>query len=203
MLSHALAQRGVDGAMVDEWWVDVAPGQARAYLAAHKSGAGQPPGRSAEVVAAQLQEAPLRVGTQAALWLAILASVLLAAVGFAVHSTASLRSRRLELAQLRAIGLSRRRLVALVAGESAMMCALGTLFGVSIGVLLAWLVGPLIAVSGTGTPPVPSVEVVVPWIGIIGLVAAVVLVLVLVVVIVARVQRFAEPADLLRAGEEQ
>jgi ABC-type antimicrobial peptide transport system permease subunit len=189
--------------MVDEWWVDVAPGQGRAYLAAHESGVGQPPGRSAEVVAAQLQEAPLRVGTQAALWLAILASVLLAAVGFAVHSTASLRSRRLELAQLRAIGLSRRRLVALVAGESAMMCALGTLFGVSIGVLLAWLVGPLIAVSGTGTAPVPSVEVVVPWIGIIGLVAAVAVVLVLVVVIVARVQRFAEPADLLRAGDEQ
>ena len=178
----------------DEWWVDLAPGSGASYEAAHEGA------RTAEAFATDLQEAPLRVGTQAALWLAILAGAVLASIGFAAHSIATLRARRLELAQLRALGFSRGRLVRLLAVESLIMSGLGTIFGVAVGLLLVWLVGPLVAVSPGGAPTIPAVEVHVPWTAVLALVALIVVVLGLIVVIVSRVQRFVEPAALLREG---
>ena len=199
LLARSLVEAGVEGTLVDEWWVDVPDADARAYLAA------LPPdvtAVSSELLGERLQQAPLRVATQAALWVAIAASTLLAAVGFGVHSAAGLRSRRLELAQLRAIGYSRRRLIGLVGTESLLMCVLGSVFGVAIGLLLAWLVGPLVAVSPTGTPTVPSVVVEVPLVSIALLLAWIVAVLAAVVLLVARIQRFTEPAHLLREGAQ-
>jgi ABC-type lipoprotein release transport system permease subunit len=197
LLARAYIEQGSGQVRPDEWWVDLAPGTGAAYERAHEGS------RTAEVLATELQEAPLRVGTQAALWLAILAGAVLAAMGFAAHSIATLRARRLELAQLRAIGFSRRRLVGLLATESLIMSALGTIFGVGIGLLLVWLVGPLVAVSPSGNPPVPSVELHVPWLSVLLLVAEIIVVLGLIVVAVARVQRFVEPAALLREGSTQ
>lgn len=197
LLERSLAQSGVHSPMVDEWWVNVTAGHGQAYLNGVKNPAGA---LSSEVLGLQLQQAPLRVATQAALWLAIVAGALLAAVGFAVHSATTLRSRRLELAQLRATGLSRNKLVGLITAESLLISVLGAIFGTAIGVLLVLLVGPLVAASPDGSPPVPSVAVQIPWssIGllIVGLAAA----LVLVVFVVARVQRSVEPAELLRGG---
>ncbi|GAB3607643.1 ABC transporter permease [Conyzicola nivalis] len=199
LLTRSLVEAGAEGSLVDEWWVGVPASDARSFLDA------LPPGVTAvgsALLGDRLQEAPLRVATQAALWVAIAASTLLAAVGFGVHSAAGLRSRRLELAQLRAIGYSRRRLVGLVGAESLLMCLLGAVFGISIGVLLAWLVGPLVAVSPTGAPTVPSVVVEVPPLGIALLLAWIVAVLAAVVLLVARMQRFTEPAHLLREGAQ-
>ena len=198
-LARSLVEAGVTGPLVDEWWVDVSPGDSAGYLSALPDAAVAV---SASRLAERLQESPLRVATQAALWVAIAASTLLAAVGFGVHSAAGLRSRRLELAQLRAIGYSRRRLVGLIATESLLMSVLGAVFGISIGVLLAFLVGPLVAVSPTGAPTVPSVVVDVPVAGIALLLAEVVVVLAIVVSLVARGQRFTEPASLLREGAQ-
>src|SRR5665647_2120553 len=106
-----------------------------------------------------MQQHPLRVATQAGLWLVALAAALLAAVGFGVHATVTLRARAVEFAQLRAIGLSRRSLTAVVGAESLLLCLLGGTFGIGIGALL----GPLGAVSADGTPPIPSVVVHIPW----------------------------------------
>ena len=202
MLSRVLVQSGVAGPLVSEWWVDVPAGQGAAYLRAHPSPVDGTPAFSSEELGRQLQETPLRVATQAALWLAILAGGLLAAVGFAVHSTATLRARRIELAQLRAIGLSRRKLLGLVATESLLLAALGTVFGIAIGILLVWLVGPLVAVSPDGTPPVPSVAVQLPFADFGLLALEVVVVLAIVVAAAARAQRFTQPADLLRGGTQ-
>ena len=164
--------------------------------------ADAPDARSGDALGLQLQQAPLRVATQAALWLAILAGAVLAAVGFGVHSTTTLRARRLELAQLRAIGLSRNKLVALFSVESLLLCVLGTVFGIAIGLTLVVLVGPLVAVSPDGTPTVPSVVIEIPWASIGLLVVEIVAILALVVAAVARVQRTVEPAELLRGGSE-
>ena len=79
--------------------------------------------------------------------ISIVAAALLVAIGFALHTAASVRARRLQFAQLRAIGLSRRSLVGVVGAESLILCAIGTVFGIAIGVLLSWMVGPLVAVS--------------------------------------------------------
>ena len=201
-LERALAQAGQPGPMVDEWWADVPAGAAQRYLAAHPAEHGAFAPRSREILARQMQQSPLRVATQAALWLAILAAALLAAVGFAVHTAATLRSRRLEFAELRAIGLSRGKLVGLVAVESLLLAVLGIVFGIVVGALLSWLVAPLVAVSPDGTPAVPSVLVVVPVADIGLLVLALVAVCAAVVLIVARVQRSIHPADILRGAGE-
>ena len=199
LLARSLIEAGATGPFVDEWWVDVPTGEADSYLAALPRDTTAVGGR---MLGERLQEAPLRVATQAALWVAIAASTLLAAIGFGVHSAAGLRSRRLELAQLRAIGYSRRRLVGLVGIESLLLCVLGAVFGITIGLLLAWLVGPLVAVSPTGAPTVPSVVVEVPLPAIALLLAGLVAVLAAVVLLVAGLQRFTEPAHLLREGAQ-
>jgi len=200
-LERALVQGGESGSTVDEWWVDVPPGSAAKYLAAHPTSAGSVVGRSSEVLARQMQQDPLRVATQAALWLAIVAAGLLAAIGFAVHSASSLAARRIELAQLRAIGLSRARLVGMIGAESLLLCALGVLFGVAVGLVLALLAGPLIALSPNGTPAVPPVRVLVPWLQLVLLVLVVVVVLLGVVAGVARGQRSSNPANILREAD--
>jgi hypothetical protein len=201
-LARALAQAGVPGAMVDEWWLDVPTGEGQAYVASHPTEPDDVPVYSSDVLGTQLQQAPLRVATQAALWVSIAAGGLLAAVGFAMHSAAALRARRIELAQLRAIGLTRRGLVALVAVESLLLCVLGIVFGVSIGILLASLVGPLVAVSPDGSAPVPSIVIEIPVASIALLALGMVAVVGLVVLGVARAQRATRPADLLRGGVE-
>jgi hypothetical protein len=200
-LERALVQSGQTGSMVDEWWVDVSPATARAYMAAHPSTGGSGPARSAAVLALQMQQDPLRVATQAALWLAIAAAALLAAIGFAVHSASALAARRIELAQLRAIGLTRRRLVGLFGAESFVLCVLGVVFGLAVGIVLGLLAGPLIALSPNGTPAVPGVRVIVPWLQLALLVVVIGVVLLGVVGAVARGQGSADPARILREAD--
>lgn len=198
---RALVAAGVGMMPLDEWWVDVPRGEAEQYLETHADVPGVSSAVSAELTAQHLQQGPLRVPTQAALWLAILAAAVLAAIGFAVHTAATLRLRNTELAQLRAIGFTRRSLVALVGVESAVLAALGTLFGITLGVVLGHLVGPLIAVSPTGRPTVPSVIVDIPWVSLVLLVVELAAVLSLVVVVVARAQKGSDPASILRVGD--
>jgi FtsX-like permease family len=199
-LERALIRDGDWGPLIDEWWVDVPSGHAAAYLAAHpESAAG---GRSRELLAEALEEGPLRIATQAALWLAIVAAAILASIGFTVHTAATMRARRLEFAQLRAIGLSRRALAAVIGAESALLGVIGTIFGVGIGVLLSWLVGPLVALSPDGSPAVPGVVLNVPGANIALLVLAVIVVLACVVVAVATAQRSIQPAQILREADD-
>lgn len=206
-LARALAQSGVSGTAVSEWWVDVPDAQVPAYLAAlAEDPDGTPTAArvtSTVQVTEDMQQHPLRVATQAGLWLVTLAAAALAAVGFGVHATVTLRARAVEFAQLRAIGLSRRRLTAVVASESMLLCLLGGVFGIGLGALLGWLVGPLVAVSADGRPPVPAVLVQVPWGDVALLAAEVVVLLAVVVLVVARSQRSADPATVLRLGDER
>jgi hypothetical protein len=197
-LERALAQQGVAGAMADEWWVDVADSSAAAYVDAHPATGGTLPTRSGAVLAQAMQNDPLRVAIPTALWLAIIAAVLLAAVGFAVHSTSSIRSRRLEFAELRAVGLSRRSLIGVIAVESLLLCALGAVLGIAVGLAVSWLVGPIVAVSPDGSPPVPAVQLTIPWPGIALLALEAIALLAAVVAIAARIQRGTEPSAVLR-----
>jgi hypothetical protein len=197
-LEHALAQEGTPGAMADEWWIDVKPGTERAYLAAHASSGAA----SGSVLAAQMQDDPLRVAIPITLWLAIVAALALAAVGFAVHSTSSLRSRRVEFAELRAVGLSRRALTRAIGLESLVLCTFGAVLGIAVGLAVSALVDPLVAVSPDGSPPVPAVHLAVPRWGILLLVVETAVVLVIVVVVSARSQRGSEPSAVLREVNE-
>jgi hypothetical protein len=199
-LERDLAQWGQSGVPVDEWWIDVPSGRGESFLGSHPVAARA--GVSREALGLKLQDDPVRVATQAALWLSIVAAALLVAMGFALHTAASIRARRLEFAQLRAIGLSRRALTGVIGAESLILSAIGTVFGIAIGLLLSWLVGPLVAVSPDGSPAVPTVAVIVPAAAIALLALEVVAVVACVVLAVAATQRSTSPAQILRGADE-
>lgn len=155
---------------------------------------------SIDGVTRSLQEGPLRIGTQASLWLTIITSAVLLAIGFGMHSAGSLRRRRLEFAQLRAVGFGRRGILSTVSIEAGVLSAVGIVFGVVSGVVLAQLLGPLVSVSPTGAPPVPEVRVVLPAGPIALLIVELIVVVGAVVVAVWATQRLVEPARLLREG---
>ena len=202
-LMRLLMQIGFQGELVDEWWADAdAP---VATTDGPLGTDGKPLVRTlhGSQLGVELQEHPLRAAVQGASILVLLGAGILAAVGFAVHATGSLRSRSLEFAQLRAVGLSRLRLIGVVAVENALLSLFGTLVGVALGVLIGYMVSPLVGASADGSDPVPPVDVFVPWAEIGVLALAVASVLVIVVFIAAASQRTAAPATLLRSGSDR
>ena len=201
-LARLLFQKGVPS-LPHEWWAGITPDEQDAYM--KKLGVSAPTlsVTSAYELGLAMQQHPVRVATQAALWLVIAGAIALATAGFAVHATGSLRSRATEFAQLRAVGLTRQRLVGIIGIESLLLCVLGVLFGVGLGLVLAWLVAPLVGVSADGSNPIPSVEIIVPAPDILLMIGLLGIVLAAVVLVAARAQRVAEPATALRQGEER
>jgi hypothetical protein len=200
-LMRTFVQAGVSTRIVTEWWVDVPAADQPSYLdAVAKS---RLTGAGGAVLGTELQQHPLRVAILAALWLVTLGAAVLAAVGFGIHATGNVRSRAMEFAQIRAIGLTRSRVVAAVTIESLLLAIMGTGFGIALGVALSYLITPIVGASRSATETVPAAIVVVPWVSI-GLLAAVVGVLLLLLVLVlARTQRSADPASALRWGGER
>lgn len=195
-LQQATFQAGGVTREVAEWWVSTPQQQDYA--------ASLPPGvdvTTREGVVDELTTNPLRVAITASIWVVVGAAALLAALGFAVHIVVSTRSRALELAQLRAVGLSSGGAVRMIGLETALLAAIGTLCGVGIGLWLVTLTAPLVSFGPDGLPPIPEVVVQVPW----GMVAALALESVVVVLlslaIAAVLVRRIHAADLLRQGD--
>lgn len=201
-LARMLFQAGLP-TLPTEWWVDVAPADLDEFIATLSTDDPSLASQSAYTLGVEMQQHPVRVATQAALWLVIAGAIALATAGFAVHATGSLRSRATEFAQLRAVGLTRGRLVGIIGIESLLLCLLGALFGVGLGLVLAFLVAPLVGVSADGSTPTPSVLVQIPANDILLMIGLLGVVLAGVVLAAARAQRVAEPATALRQGEER
>ncbi len=201
-LAQALVEQGAQVSGDIEWWVPLPAGapDAAATLTEHVEGLG---GAVVSTHAGTLErrDSPLRIGVQGVLWLVALGASILAAIGYAVYATVTLRDRNLEFAQLRAIGLQRRSLLAVVSRESMLITGLAAVFGLGLGALLGWLVAPLVSLSPDGTRPVPEVTVLLPWGQIALLAAEVAVLLVAVVVVVSRTLHTADPAQVLRAGD--
>lgn len=195
-LQRALVEGGARGSLTDEWWIDT--DNADEWMSRHDI----PEAVSSIGLARDLQESPLRIAVQVALWLVIGAALLLSTVGFAMHSAGTLRARRLDFAQLSALGLPRRSIVTLVGLEAVLLGTMGAIFGVAIGAILVALVSPLVAASPDGSAPVPSVEIQIPWLHILVLVSGLVAVIAGVVLVLSRGRSIARPAELLRWGGE-
>lgn len=197
-LQLALVQAGAATAQPDQWWIDIEDEAIEAYAQGLPDGATL---TSRVGVATSLKEDPLRVATQAALWLVTAAAVVLAAVGFAVHAVVTVRARTLEFAQLRAVGVSRGQLLRVVAGESVLLTGLGLTFGLGLGIALSYLVAPLVAVGADGRPPLPSVTVEIPWATLTLLAIEAVAVVMVAVAIVGSLLRRIDPAGTLRTAD--
>lgn len=203
-LARALVQVGSDVELVDEWWVDVPDAEAWVAAVPPDVAGRQVADRTMTLVGAtdDLLEHPLRAATPLVLQLLALGGALVATVGFAVHITVSVRGRGLELAQLRAVGLTRGRLTVVLGLEVAVLAVLGVGLGVGAGTGVAAQVARLLVTGADGAEPIPPV-LLVPAQGL-GWVAAGVAVLVVVLATgIAAAQRAADPAALLRAGESR
>lgn len=155
-----------------------------------------------EEVRTELTLDPVSLGTIGSLMMGLVAAAVLATIGFLVNLTVTTRDRVGQFALMRAIGLSRRELLSWVAIENGYVMVFGVGGGTGLGILLASLVLPLIAVNQDGTQVVPDLVVVLPWPQIIGLVLAGVAVLAVGMWMVARIFRSLDLASLLRSGDE-
>lgn len=197
-LQIALFQRGGSTEPIGAWWVTT--DDATAY-AGGVSPQVSVTTRDAQV--AELTTSPLRVSVPTAVWLVIGAAALLAAIGFAVHVVVSTRARELELAQLSAVGLGRGHLVRMLTWETLLLASLGAVCGLGLGAGLVRLIAPLIALGPSGGPPVPGVNVVIPWPQLGLLAGEVALVCLVGLLIVAALTRRIHAATLLRQGQDR
>jgi len=149
---------------VAEWWLSVEPGQASNVARR----LGIPPFSAPEIVSREalehgLQGDPVALGVVGALLLGAMAAVVFAALGFLVGASASIESRADEFGLLRALGLSDRQLIGWLAGEQALVLAVGVAVGIVLGIAFGWVVLPAANFTATGAPPVPDPLLVVPW----------------------------------------
>lgn len=159
-LSRAALSDGHLDPLTDAWWVG---GEIPADAAATLVAAGVGPVTERTAVAHENAQGPLRAALRAAAALLVVAAVVLALVGTAMHATAALEARELDVARLRGLGASRRSVLASVLAEQGVLTGLPVLCGVVLGALACWAVSPLLVVSAEGLPPVPAAAVSWPW----------------------------------------
>ena len=188
--AHQLVQGSATGPLVDEFWLtdaragESAPGDASVIATAD--------------VAQRMLEAPLRAEILAATFVTAAASVLLALTGFGARAAAVSRSRRLEAAQLRAVGLSRRGMVGISAIDNLAIAAAGIVVGIAGGVATLAIIGPRIASGGGAT----ASALVVPWHAVTLLPVGLLVVLAVISLGIAVGQRRLPLSDLLRTGAD-
>ena len=188
-LAHQLVQGSATGALVDEYW-----------LADAESGASPAPATviGSTGVAQRMLAAPLRAEILAATAVAAAASILLALAGYAARAAYVSRSRRLEAAQLRAIGLSRRGMVGIAAMDNLAITAAGIAVGLVGGVATLTIVGSRIASGGGAT----ASSLVVPWPAVTLLPVALLAALAVISLGIAVGQRRLPLSNLLRTGAD-
>ncbi len=201
-LVHALATAGAQQHSVDEWWAEVPDAHASELVAEIRDRyAGDAIARVD--LEESLTRGPLRLGVTAALLLITLSSVLLAVAGLTMSATVSVRQRRLELARLQALGAARSTLVRSVVAEHALLVLIGLVAGGVLGTLMARLVAPLLTLSATGRPPVPTVELVWAWAEQTTMMAALAVLLAVGVTVTASTLMRRASAELLRLGDDR
>ncbi|WP_329339092.1 ABC transporter permease [Streptomyces sp. NBC_00663] len=184
-----------------EWWLETdRPASVAAALRA------RPDLDPAQVVvrdeiAEELRDDPFGAGPEAAFTAAAGVAAALAALGFAVSATGSLRERDSEFAVLRALGAPRRRLARTIAVEQGVLVTLGLLVGAALGTVLARAVIPLVLLTADATRPVPEVLVELP-VGQVALLLAAVAVTPLAVTAVLALRRANPLVSLRQQGGE-
>jgi hypothetical protein len=144
---------------------------------------------------------PVAVGVIGALALGFVVAALFAAAGFAANAAAEARSRTVELAVLRSLGLRRGELTWLVGLETALVVVASLVGGAVLGLVVSRLVLPDVALGAAGAAPVPPVQLVVPWTTVFLLVVVLLAALAAIGVVQVEVVRRLRLAPALRGGE--
>ena len=114
-----------------------------------------------------------------------------------------MRTRRLELARLQALGAARSGLVRSVLVEHGIVGVLGLVAGLALGAVLGQVVAPLVTVSAEGGRPVPAVVVQWPWPTQAALVVALVVLVGGAVALTTSSLLRRASGELLRLGDER
>ena len=122
----------------------------------------------------ELGNDPFAIGIVWGLAIGAIAGLLLSLLGVLLAASSELRDERGELWELEAQGTTPRSLTSLVVLRTVAMCAVGTVTGIVLGVVLGWFVASAVGLGGEGSIPVPSLALVAPW-DVIVLIAAVLL----------------------------
>ena len=144
---------------------------------------------------------PVAVGVIGALALGFVVAALFAAAGFAANAAAEARSRTVELAVLRSLGLRRGELTWLVGLETALVVVASLVGGAVLGLVVSRLVLPDVALGAGGAAPVPPVRLVVPWTTVLLLELVLLAALAAIGVVQVEVVRRLRLAPALRGGE--
>ncbi|HET9015428.1 MAG TPA: ABC transporter permease [Thermomicrobiaceae bacterium] len=194
-----------DGGTLDpsEWWLSTTPGGEAAAAATLQA----TPYSSPQVInrldrIQTLRTDPVALGIIGALSLGFVAAGLFAALGFAVSAAVGAWDRLTEFALLRALGLSPGQLSGWLSLESGILVVVSLVGGTALGLLLAWLILPLVSLTQQASQTVPGVIVVVPWSSVAVLEVSSLAVLALAVVVLAAALRRIGLGSLLRLGEE-
>jgi hypothetical protein len=151
-LQHAMLSAGRLDSITTAWWV----GGPRPGAAAAIREAGQGPVIDRLQTADDLRDGPLRAPVGYAWLLAIVVAIGLAVGGAAAQAAAQAQRRGTTVARIRAIGASRREALASHFSQHGAVTVLATGLGALGGVLLAVALAPLLVVTPTGEPAVPT-----------------------------------------------
>lgn len=201
-LAAAMVATGNDPPPDAFWLLSARHGDATAAAAALRRDPAAGVGTTVPQAARQLADDPLQRGTRAALVLALVLAPAFAVIGFTLHTAMSARLRRGEFALLRAIGVRRRQLAALLWTEQLGLALLAVLVGTVLGAGLAVVVTPLVSVDGSGAPVVPGLTVTVPWLKVALVAVGTALLIVAAVTALARTFARVDLVRVLRAGDE-
>ncbi len=142
---------------------------------------------------------PVSAVPQRALLAIAVAAVIIAAVGFSVSVTASVRERRPQSALLAALGVSRAAQARLLCLEELMLSLPAAAAGLLLGAVVARLLILSVTLTSTAALPVPPVLIQFPW--LLGGALALAVAAVPVIAAALTVTRRPDPAAQLRAAE--
>jgi hypothetical protein len=181
------------------WWLSARGDAAAAALHADPSlGAVT----TASQTRAVLADDPLRTGTRSALLLCLVLAPAFAVIGFTLHTAMSARLRRREFALLRAIGVQRRQLAALLWTEQLWIALPAVVLGTILGAALAVVIMPLVTVDDTGRPVHPRLLPDVPYLGVTLVALLTATLIVATVTLLSRALARVDLVRVLRAGDE-
>ena len=103
---------------------------------------------------------PMLQGTNGALTLGFIVTILVTAIGFLIYWIISIKSRVLQFGIFRAMGLSVKRLIGLLLAEQLLISGVAILLGIVIGGLASELFVPLLQMIYASAQQVPPFAVV-------------------------------------------
>ncbi|MCG2785545.1 MAG: ABC transporter permease [Anaerolineae bacterium] len=113
------------------------------------------------------QSRPERQGLFGLLSVGFVASALLTVLGFLLYALFSFRRRFIEMGMLRAVGLSVRQMVSLLAAELAFLVLIGIGAGTVVGVFASQLFVPFLKIGAASQTLYPPFQVEIAWISIL------------------------------------